>query len=127
MKEKIVRNKYKDKSMTVKKWKLIDFVDTKYDYFVSEDGLVSRDVTRKKHGVEFTERKLLKPSANKMGHLRVNLTLESGEHKTFYLHQIVANQWKSKPDPNRRLKGVGFNDNDLSNCHKDNLYWSYFN
>lgn len=127
IKSKIVKKKYHNNAVQVKNWRLIQFVKTRYNYYVSDDGKISRDVVRKRHGVEFTERKLLRPSANKMGHLRVNLTLETGEHKTFYLHQIVANEWLPKPDKNRRLKGVGHHDGDLSNCKKSNLYWSYFN
>lgn len=126
IKSKIVKERYLNSRITKHNWRKISFVDTKYDYYVSDTGMVSRDVKRKRHGVIFTERKLLKPSANKMGHMRVNLTLSTGQHKTFYLHQIVANQWLSKPNENRRLKGVGFHDGDLSNCKKENLYWSYF-
>lgn len=123
MKRRVVKQKFKQTNLF--KWKLITFVKTKHPYYVSECGQVARDVTFKKHGVEMRKRKLLKPSANKSKHLRVNLTLENGEHKTFYLQQIVGHEFLPEPTGDKKVKGVTFKDGDLANCHKDNLEWSY--
>lgn len=126
MKARVVRRKFKSETSKMYNWKLITFVDTKHPYYVSDCGQVARDVKYKKHGIELTKRKLLKPSANKTTkYLRINLTLSTGEHKTFYLQQVVANELLGPPDKNRRLRGVTFIDGDVTNCHKDNLEWLY--
>lgn len=133
IKNKLVKNKFSDKKITKSKynWRVISFVNTKYPYYVSECGKVARDISRKKHGIEVVERKFLKASANKNKHLRVNLTVlnkdNTCEHKTFYLHQIVAHTWLDKPDQTRRLKGVKPIDGNIENCAVQNLAWSYFN
>ena len=85
MKRNAVKATYVVKPIEKKRWKQITFVDTKYPYYVTRKGEVGRDVIRKPKGVEIIERKLLTPSKNDKGHLRVNLTLEDGRHKTFYL------------------------------------------
>lgn len=126
MKARVVKNKFASEVSKMYNWKLITFVDTKHPYYVSECGQVARDLKYKKHGIELTRRKFLKPSANRTTkYLRINLTLKNGDHKTFYLQQIVGNEFLPKPDPERELRGVTFLDDDVTNCHKDNLDWLY--
>ena len=65
MKKAAVKATYVVKPIEKKRWKQIDFVNTKYPYYVTKDGQVGRDVIRKPKGVELVERKLLTPSKMK--------------------------------------------------------------
>lgn len=132
IKSKLIKKQYEDLTENDKNlnWKQITFVNTKYPYYVSECGKVARDIERKKKGISIVERKLLKASANKNKHLRVNLTInlenDKVAHRTYYLHQIVARTWLEEPAAHRPLKGVRCIDGNLENCHVSNLEWSYF-
>lgn len=66
------------------------------------------------------EPRLLKPSLDKYGYLKIGLFIEEGRRKWFTIHRLVAQAYV--PNPNN-LPQVNHKDGNKLNNHYSNLEW----
>ncbi len=113
--------KKKDISLKNEEWKKVSSPQTAHNYYVSSLGRIARGIDKKINGVEFEQKKLLKPSIGKCGRLRINLSIVDGDtskNVTNYLHILIATHFhdvdKSK---GFRVKHIDcdFNNNNFKN------------
>jgi hypothetical protein len=120
-----------DITLKDEEWKLIVSQDTAHGYYISNLGRVSRKLTKTKNGTTYTFKKLLNPSPDAKGRLRVNLTLNSLDDEgeiiskpcTKYVHTLVCETFNGMPNPETQKPRVEFEDKDYGNCNKDNVSW----
>lgn len=98
------------KSLNGEKWKEID---QQGKYYISSYGRVK--------SYQGINARILKPSQNKKGYLRVYLSAENGKKKAYYIHRLVAIAFIENNDISRDT--VDHIDFQVQNNNVNNLCW----
>ncbi len=123
MKDEIYPNAYPKniRNLAGEEWRKLDCFDTKFTYYVSNKGRVSKELTKTIHSRPHTYKQLLKLKSDDKGRVRAGISLSSS-HKTFYVHILVASVFNADQKEDEHTT-VGHDDNDLSNNCAENLVW----
>lgn len=119
--------KKKDITLKGEEWKKISNPQTSHNYYVSSLGRIARGIQKKINGVEFEQKKLLKPSIGNCGRLRINLSVLSEKNTTKnitnYLHILIATHFHDV-DKSKNFR-VKHGDCDFNNNKYENLIVEY--
>ena len=119
--------KKKDITLKGEEWKKISNPQTSHNYYVSSLGRIARGIQKKINGVEFEQKKLLKPSIGNCGRLRINLSVLSEKNTTKnitnYLHILIATHFHDV-DKSKNFR-VKHGDCDFNNNKYENLIVGY--
>jgi hypothetical protein len=123
MKDIIYPEAYPDKikNLEGEEWRKLDCFDTKFVYYVSNKGRVSKELTKTVHSRPHTYQQLLKLKSDEMGRIRAGISLSSS-HKTFYVHILVASIFNIESKKEKHTT-VGHDDGILSHNWAENLVW----
>lgn len=105
----------------------VDILGYEYKYKISNYGRVKikENVSQRMNmGMlrDYVQKsKIMKPTRNGYGYLKVRLTDENGKAKNLYIHRLVAEHFIPNPENKQQ---VNHKDGNKTNNHVDNLEWA---